>query len=76
MFLKGIITYKGLNFIISKDAASKLKRIIVTEYKRFVDIVYLFIEYNSNKTIGNDKYLNYISDNNLLYIIKSLYKEL
>ena len=76
MFLKGIITYKGLNFIISKDAINRLKRTIVTERKRFVDITYLFIKYNGDKTIRNDKYLNYINNNNLLYIVKSPYKEL
>jgi len=76
MFLKGIITYKGLNFIISKDAVSRLKRTIIAKYKRFVDITYLLIEYNSDKTIGDDEYLDYISDNNLLYIIKLPYKEL
>ena len=46
------------------------------EYKRFVDIAYLLIKYNGDKTIGDDKYLNYISDNNLFYIVESLYKEL
>ena len=76
MFLKSIITYKGLNFIISKDVASRFKRTIVVKRKRFVDITYLFIKYNGDKIIRNDKYLNYINDNNLLYIIKSPYKEL
>ena len=76
MFLKGIITYKRLNFTILKDAVSRLKRTIVTERKYFVDITYLLIKYNSDKTIGDDEYLDYISNNNLLYIVKSPYKEL
>ena len=76
MFLKGIITYKGLNFIISKDAANRLKRIIIVKRKRFVDIVYLLIEYNGDKIIKNDEYLDYINNNNLLYIVESPYKKL
>ena len=61
---------------MSKDAVSRLKRTIVAERKRFVNIAYLFIEYNGDKTIKDDEYLDYISDNNLLYIIESPYKEL
>jgi len=76
MFLKGIIIYKGLNFTISKDVASRLKRTIVTERKRFINITYLLIEYNGDKTIRDDKYFNYINNNNLLYIVKSPYKKL